>query len=62
MPKSRHEPGSLTPDQLRKVAEIEKLAHSVKEEMRMSRTGTRSASICLIQIADRSSIRGYGGE
>jgi hypothetical protein len=27
-------PASLTPDQLRKVAAIEKLAHSVKDEMK----------------------------
>jgi hypothetical protein len=31
---SRPDFGSLTPAQLRKVAEIEKLAHSVKEKMR----------------------------
>ena len=29
-------PAALTPDQLRKVAEIEKLAHSVKDKMRSS--------------------------
>ena len=29
-------PASLTPDQLRRVAEIEKLAHSVKDKMRNS--------------------------
>jgi hypothetical protein len=29
-------PSALTPDQLRKVAEIEKLAHSVRDKMRMS--------------------------
>lgn len=33
-------PGTLTPDQLRKVADIEKLAHSVKDKMRMSVKGT----------------------
>jgi hypothetical protein len=32
-------PSSLTADQLRKVAEIEKLAHSVKDKMRMSVKG-----------------------
>jgi len=30
---SRTNPGSLTPDQLRKVAEIEKLARGVKDKM-----------------------------
>jgi hypothetical protein len=29
-------PSSLTPDELRKIAEIEKLAHSVKDKMRIS--------------------------
>jgi hypothetical protein len=33
------QPESLNPDQLRKVAEIEKLAHSVKEKMSMSVKG-----------------------
>jgi hypothetical protein len=33
-------PDSLTPDQLRKIAEIEKLAHSVKEKMSTSVRGT----------------------
>ena len=32
-------PESLNPDQLRKVAEIEKLAHSVKDKMSMSVKG-----------------------
>jgi hypothetical protein len=32
-------PASLTPDQLRRVAEIEKLAHSVKDKMRSSLVG-----------------------
>jgi hypothetical protein len=32
-------PGSLTPDQIRKVAEIEKLAHNVKDKMRTSVRG-----------------------
>jgi hypothetical protein len=32
-------PDSLTPDQLRKIAEIEKLAHSVKEKMSTSVSG-----------------------
>ncbi len=32
-------PASLTPEQLRKVAEIEKLAHSVKDKMRSSVQG-----------------------
>jgi hypothetical protein len=32
-------PGSLTPDQLRRIAEIEKLAHSVKEKMSTSVRG-----------------------
>jgi hypothetical protein len=31
-------PGSLTPDQLRKVAEIEKLAHNVRDKMTMTVT------------------------
>jgi hypothetical protein len=35
----RTNPGLLTPEQLRKVAEIEKLAHSVKDKMRMSVQG-----------------------
>jgi len=33
-------PDSLTPDQLRKVARIEKLARSVKDKMRMPIGGT----------------------
>ena len=33
-------PGSLTPDQIRRFAEIEKLAHSVKEKMSTSVRGT----------------------
>ncbi len=33
-------PDSLTPDQLRRIAEIEKLAHSVKEKMSTSVRGT----------------------
>jgi hypothetical protein len=33
-------PNSLTPEELRKVAEIEKLAHSVKDKMRNSLVGT----------------------
>lgn len=32
-------PSALTPQQLRKVAEIEKLAHNVKDKMRMSLKG-----------------------
>ena len=44
-------PESLTPEQLRKVAEIEKLAHSVKEKMRLSagiadKYGCDSAATC----------------
>jgi hypothetical protein len=37
---SREKPDSLTPAQLRKVAEIEKLARSVKEKMSTSVRGT----------------------
>lgn len=37
---SSKSPASLTPEQLRKVAEIEKLAHSVKDKMRDSVQGT----------------------
>jgi HAMP domain-containing protein len=33
-------PDSLTPQQLRKIAEIEKLAHNVKDKMRMSVKGS----------------------
>jgi hypothetical protein len=33
-------PNSLTPQQLRKIAEIEKLAHNVKDKMRMSVRGS----------------------
>jgi hypothetical protein len=36
---ARANPGSLTPDQLRRVAEIEKLAHNVKEKMSTSVRG-----------------------
>jgi hypothetical protein len=39
---SRANPDSLTPAQLRKVAEIEKLAHSVKEKMSTSVRGMPS--------------------
>jgi hypothetical protein len=35
----RTNPNSLTPEQLRKVAEIEKLAHNVKDKMRMPAQG-----------------------
>jgi hypothetical protein len=34
-------PDSLTPDQIRKVAEIEKLAHSVKDKMRIAAQGAQ---------------------
>jgi hypothetical protein len=37
---SRDHPGALTVDQLRKLAEIEKLAHSVKDKMSTSVRGT----------------------
>ena len=40
-------PGLLTPEQLRKVAEIEKLAHSVKDKMRMSVQGVPGFQIPL---------------
>jgi hypothetical protein len=33
-------PGSLNADQLRRLAEIEKLAHSVKDKMRTSLAAT----------------------
>lgn len=39
---ARANTGSLTPEQLRKVAEIEKLAHNVKEKMSTSVRGTPS--------------------
>jgi hypothetical protein len=37
---ANNNPDSLTPEQLRKVAEIEKLAHNVKEKMSTSVRGT----------------------
>jgi hypothetical protein len=40
---SNKNPDSLTPEQLRKIAEIEKLAHSVKEKMSTSVRGAPPA-------------------
>ncbi len=37
---ARTNPGSLSPEQLRKVAQIEKLAHNVKDKMSTSVRGT----------------------
>jgi len=36
---AKSNPGALTPEQIRKVAEIEKLAHSVRDKMAMSLRG-----------------------
>ncbi len=38
---NRTSPAALTPEQLRKVAEIEKLARSVKDKMRISAQGSQ---------------------
>jgi len=38
---SGSKPDSLSPDQLRRVAEIEKLAHSVKDKMRIAAQGAQ---------------------
>jgi hypothetical protein len=47
---SKTNPTSLTPEQLRKVAAIEKLAHRVRDDMRTSFEGTTPTKIVLPEL------------
>jgi hypothetical protein len=51
----RTNPASLSPEELRKVAEIEKLARSVKDKMRTSVRGTSTFMNMMPPISDPTS-------